>query len=118
MRVWIGNTEITKWIADFTDTRNDVEAPDAGRDLSGLMHRGRVTIKKKFQVNCVPMSLTDLTTIENLVLPESFTVRVADNNSTSGKTYNMYSNNVTKQYFAFIGGQDWYKDISFPLIEM
>lgn len=118
MRVWIGNTEITKWISEISETRNDVEAPDAGRDLSGKMHRGRVAVKAKFQVNCVPMSVTDLDAIEALIYPQSFNVKVADNKSTTGTTYRMYSNNVTKKYFAFIGGKDWYSDISFPLIEM
>lgn len=124
MRLWINNTEITHWIANkgYSDTRNDIEAPDAGRDLSGLMHRGRVDIKKKVQVNIKPLSITDVNTLEALIEPESFSVTITPNNeaknSTSAISYNMYSNNFTKHYYAFIGGKDWYHEISFPLIEM
>ena len=43
--------DITPYIAfqGLTFSRNDVDAPDAGRDMSGLMHRGRVGVKEK---NC------------------------------------------------------------------
>ena len=124
MRMWIENTEITHWLANkgYGDTRNDIESPNSGRDLSGLMHRGRVAIKKKAQVNIKPLSVTDVNTLEELIEPESFNVTVAPDNesktSSSAITYRMYTNNVTKSYYAFIGGKDWYNNISFPLIEM
>ena len=33
-------------------TRFDVEAPDTGRTLDGVMHRGRVTVKVRLDVTC------------------------------------------------------------------
>ena len=50
-------TDITKGIAyqGITFSRNDVEAPDAGRTLDGIMHRSRVAIKEKIKIKTVPM---------------------------------------------------------------
>lgn len=36
-------------------TQNDVDSPQAGRTLDGLMHRGKVTSKVKIEVQCIPV---------------------------------------------------------------
>ena len=36
-------------------TRFDVEAPDTGRTLDGVMHRGRVASKVRLDITCRPL---------------------------------------------------------------
>ena len=40
-------------------TRFDVEAPDTGRTLDGLMHRGRVASKIRLDLTCRPLKTSE-----------------------------------------------------------
>lgn len=37
----------------------DLDSPDAGRTLDGIMHRGRVATKVKVEIKCIPVKPTD-----------------------------------------------------------
>ena len=43
---WVDITPMIAW-QGLTFSLNSVDAPNAGRDMSGLMHRGMVAIKEK-----------------------------------------------------------------------
>ena len=40
-------------------TRFDVEAPDTGRTLDGVMHRGRVASKVRLDITCRPLKSSE-----------------------------------------------------------
>lgn len=126
MKVEIKNSsnnwvDITPWIAwkGLTWSINSVDAPDAGRDISGLMHRGMVAIKEKMNINTIPLERADVSTLMTLLLPESFEVRVDKYPATNAsKTMTMYSNNIKTTYVIHRSGGEDLQTLSFPLIEM
>ena len=124
MKVEIYNTstsawvDITPWIAwqGLTFSRNDVDAPDTGRDMSGLMHRGRVASKEKMNVTTIPLTKTQSSTLQTLIYPESYQVRITPYPRTNAaQTLTVYSNNVNVKYLL---NKNDLQSLSFPMIEM
>lgn len=112
--------DITPWIAwqGLTFSRNDVDAPDAGRDISGLMHRGRVAVKEKINIQTIPLTRAQSSSLQTLLLPETIQVRVNPYPQTNGsKTFSMYSNNVKTTYVIHRANGEDIQSLSFPLIE-
>ena len=114
--------DITPYIAfqGLTFSRNDVDAPDAGRDMSGLMHRGRVAVKEKMNINTIPITKAQSSSIQSLLYPETIQVRVTPYPRTNAAhTMNMYSNNVKVTYIIhYTNGSEDMQSLSFPLIEL
>lgn len=125
MKVEIKNSsntwvDITPYIAfqGLTFSRNDVDAPDAGRDMSGLMHRGRVSVKEKMNINTIPLTKAQSSSLQTLLYPETIQVRVTPYPRTNAaQILSMYSNNVKVTYLIqYSSGEDM-QSLSFPLIE-
>ena len=113
--------DITPWIAwqGLTFSRNDVDAPDAGRDMSGLMHRGRVAVKEKMNIQTVTMTKAQSAALQTLLYPQSIQVRVNPYPRTNAsQTMTMYTNNVETTYVVHTNGGDELQSLSFPLIEL
>jgi hypothetical protein len=114
---WI---DITPYI-DFqglTFSVNSIDAPDAGRDMSGLMHRGMIAIKEKMNIQTIQLTKSQASTLITLLLPQSFEVRVTPYPQTNAaKTMTMYSNNV-KTTYTIKCANDELMSLSFPLIEL
>ena len=113
--------DITPWIAwqGLTFSRNDVDAPDAGRDMSGYMHRGRVAIKEKMNINTVPLTKSQVSTLQSLLKPATIQVRVTPYPETNAtKAMYMYSNNVKTTYIIHRESGEDIQSLSFPLIEL
>lgn len=125
MKVEIKNSsntwvDITPYIAfqGLTFSRNDVDAPDAGRDMSGLMHRGRVAVKEKMNINTIPLTKSQSASLQQLLYPETVQVRVTPYPRTNAAhTMNMYSNNVKVTYIIHYSSGEDMQSLSFPLIE-
>ena len=98
-------------------TRFDVEAPDTGRTLDGVMHRGRVAVKVRLDVTCRPLTAAETATVLNAIAPEFVTVRYEDPMQGSvSKT--MYSNNIpTLCSTVSPDGTARWEGLAFPLIE-
>lgn len=112
--------DITPWIAwqGLTFSRNDVDAPNAGRDMSGLMHRGRVAVKEKMNINTVQLTRAQSAMLQTLLYPETIMVRVTPYPRTNGSyIMNMYSNNVKTTYVIHRENGEDLQSLSFPLIE-
>lgn len=112
--------DITPWIAwqGLTFSRNDVDAPNAGRDMSGYMHRGRVAVKEKMNINTVPLTRAQSAKLQTLLYPETILVRVNPYPRTNDlKALNMYSNNVKVSYVIHKENGEDLETLSFPLIE-
>ena len=93
--------DITPWIAwqGLTFSLNSIDAPNAGRDMAGYMHRGMVAIKEKMNVNTVPLTRSQSAKLYSLLIPETFLVRVTPYPRTNEpKIMTMYSNNVKTSY--------------------
>ena len=118
-QVSINGTDITNWIAEkgIKWTRNDLDGPNAGRTLSGLMIRDRVAIKIKLEITCKELYGEDLQTLLTLLLPEY--VDVTYNDPLYGEvTKTMYSNNNTSILNRIdTAGKRVWGSIMFPLIE-
>lgn len=112
--------DITPWIKyqGVTFSRNDIDSPDAGRDMSGTLHRGRVASKEKMNIATIPLTRSQSSRLQTLLFPETVMVRVnpypRTNNS---QTFYMYSNNVKTQYLQHTENGDDLQELSFPLIE-
>ena len=112
--------DITPWIAwqGLTFSRNDVDAPNAGRDMSGLMHRGRVASKEKMKINTVQLTREQVSTLHNLLFPETIQVRVNPYPKTNAPhVMTMYSNNVSTTYVIHRESGEDLQSVSFPLVE-
>ena len=112
--------DITPWIAwqGLTFSRNDVDSPDAGRTMSGLMMRGRVASKEKMEVKTVQLTKAQSSRLQTLLFPESIQVRVTPYPRTnSAHIMKMYSNNVKTTYVIHRENGEDLQSLSFPLIE-
>lgn len=121
MTVIVNGTDITKWIKyqGITFSRNDVEAPDAGRDMQGLMHRGRVAFKERMDIQTVQLTRAEAAQLHALLLPESFSVTVNPYpNTNASQTMTMYSNDVKTTYVIHRANGEDLQEMSFPLVEM
>lgn len=67
----IGGTDITNYIAasGFQWERNDIDAPNSGRDMSGTMRRAIIATKDKIEVTCRRLTTSELNTLTSLLAP-------------------------------------------------
>lgn len=118
INTWV---DITPYIAfgGLTFSVNSIDAPDAGRDMSGLMHRGMIAIKEKINIQTIQLTKAQASTLITLLLPDSFQVRVTPYPQTNAeKVMTMYSNNVKTTYTIKYSSGEEMMSISFPLIEL
>ena len=112
--------DITPWIAyqGLTFSRNDVDSPDAGRDMSGYMHRGRVGVKEKMNITTVQLTRAQSSKLQTLLYPETIQVRVTPYPRTNtSHTMSMYTNNVKTTYVIHRENGEDLQSLTFPLIE-
>lgn len=127
MTVEIYNTSSTAWVditpmiawQGLTFSRNDVDAPDAGRTMDGTMHRGRVASKEKMEIKTVQLTRAQVSALETLLFPETIQVRVTPYPRTNAAhTMTMYSNNVKATYIIHRANGEDLQSLSFPLVEV
>ena len=115
----IDGTDILKYVASdgLKYTRSDLDGPNAGRTLDGVMHRDRISSKIRWDVTCKLLKEEELAIVLSLIEPEFVTVEYTDLQTRQVVTKTMYSNNVpTSLAFAYDGGS-WWTSFTFPLIE-
>lgn len=97
--------------------RNDLDGPEAGRTLDGLMHRDRVASKVRMDITCRPLRSFEAQIVLQAIYPEYVTVRYTD--PMSGLTERtMYANNNPATHMMIQdNGVEWWSGITFPLIE-
>lgn len=118
-QISIGGVDITDYIAEkgIVWSRNDLDGPNAGRTLTGLMIRDRVAVKIKLEITCKDLTGDQLSTILNLIYPQYVEVTYEDP-LYGNVTKTMYSNNnkATLGYIDTANERVW-TSITFPLIE-
>lgn len=116
----IDGTDITNLIAyqGVQWKRNDIDGPNAGRTLSGLMVRDRVATKIRLDITCRQLTLPEVRMLLNLLMPEFVSVTY-DDPMDGLVTRTMYANNNGAQFlFARDGDtKEWWDNVSFPLVE-
>lgn len=120
MQITIDGTEITDYIAHggLKWTRSDIDGPDAGRSMDGVMHRLRVGTKIRLDITCRPLTATELRTLLNLIYPEYVTV-VYDDPMSGRVSKTMYSNNNPASYYRMKrSGVEQWTGVTFPLVEV
>ena len=118
--ILIDGTDITNLIAyqGVQWKRNDIDGPNAGRTLSGLMVRDRVATKIRLDITCRQLTLPEVRMLLNLLMPEFVSVTY-DDPMDGLVTRTMYANNNGAQ-FLFARDEDtkeWWDNVSFPLVE-
>ena len=80
MTLTINGVDMTPYIAygGLKWSRNDIDAPNTGRDMSGLMHRGRVSTKIRLDVTCKLLKADELRTVLTAIIPEYVSVTYDD----------------------------------------
>lgn len=118
MTVEINGVDITSYIAigGFKWSRNDVDGPNAGRTLAGLMDRDRIATKIRLDITCRPLRIRELNTVLNLIMPEYVQVTY-DDPLYGRRTATMYSNNNPASYSMTKYGVEWWDGVTFPLVE-
>lgn len=98
-------------------SRNDIDSDKAGRTMDGTMHRGRVAMKRRLDINCKPLTTQETMVLLNLIRPEFVEVEYTD--PMDGLIYaTMYSNNIPATVMTIDNdGNAVWKGIKFPLIE-
>ena len=119
MRVIVDGTDITNYIGynGLKWQRNDIDSPNTGRDMSGTMHRGRVSTKIRLDITCRPLYAMELRVLLNLIYQEYVTVTY-DDPMEGSVTKIMYSNNNPAAYQGMNkDGRELWTGVTFPLIE-
>ena len=114
-------TDITPYIAfgGLTFSLNSVDAPDAGRDMAGFMHRGMIAVKEKMNIQTVQLTKSQVASLFTFLVHDSFYVRVTNYpNTNSAKVLLMYTNNVKTTYVIHRASGEDLQSLSFPLIEL
>lgn len=120
MRLTIDGTDITPYIANqgIKWQRSDVDSPDAGRTLDGKLHRARVATKIRLDITCRPLMSFEARIVLNAIQAEWVTVSYDDPMLGYRENIKMYANNNPATYLMkTTGGTEWWKGITFPLIE-
>lgn len=97
--------------------RNDIDAPNSGRTMDGMMQRGRVATKIRLDITCRPLRAEEARLVLNTILPEYVHVDYYDPMSGYRSGVTMYSNNNPASFLIEKPEDDWWSGITFPLIE-
>ena len=115
----INGTDICPYVVDdgIEYTMNDLDGPNAGRTVSGLLIRDRVAVKDSWKITCRPLTGEQLAIILSLIYPEWVLCSYTHPMTNTVVTKTLYSNNRTVQFRHTDGNKDFWGGISFPLIE-
>lgn len=98
--------------------RSDVDGPGAGRDMTADIRRNRVATKRRLDVTCTPLKLSDASKVLTAIMPEFVSVKYTDPQIGDVVTRTMYSNNNPASYcISRSDGTELWSGITFPLIE-
>lgn len=99
--------------------RSDLDSDNAGRTQDGIMHRGRVASKIRWDFSAIPLSTESANILLNLILPEYVEVETNIDPLYGYYLKTFYSNNTPATCMTIdpITGEARWVDITFPLVE-
>lgn len=115
--VWF---DLTPYIAaqGLKWSRNDIDAQNSGRDTQdGLMHRKRVSQKKRLDITCRPLLQSELTAVLQAIDPQWLQVKYWDALAGAEVTKKMYTSTVPASFYFDDGIRQYWTGVEFPLIE-
>jgi len=101
----------------FTWSINEVSASSAGRTSDGLMHKERVTRKRKIVLAWNGVSRDEAAEILNAFSPEYFKVTYYDPLAQKNQTRTFYAGDQTAPVKTWTVNNKVYEQISFDIIE-
>ena len=115
---WVDITSYLEY-QGLSFSRNDLDAPDSGRTLDGIMHRNRVASKERMDCNTIPLNMSRLNNLLTLLYPETFDIRVTPYpGTTTSKVLTVYSNSIKINHVLQLANGEDLQRVSFPLIEV
>lgn len=98
-------------------SRNDIDGPNAGRDMNGTMRRGRVAVKSKLKLTCRPLNHTEMAALNASLNHETIEVTYLDpiRGLYTGEFYGSSVDGTTAMTF---GGDVLWTGTTFSLIEV
>lgn len=102
-------------------TRNDLDSDSSGRTLDGVMHRSRVAMKRKLEINNLKrLTVQQMRLLNAALMPQTISVTFID--PIIGGVYQgtFYGSSVqaTTQYYDESTDDIYWHDVSFNIIEV
>jgi len=115
----VDGIDMTPYLAyqGFKWSRNDVDAPETGRTLDGMMQRTRVSTKVRLDITCRPLTAEEASIVLTAIMPVWVQVQYLDPQVGAVVTKTMYANNNPASYMINKGGKAYWNGITFPLVE-
>ena len=116
----IGSTNFSSYVATdgFKWERNDIDAPDSGRDMNGTMRRKIIARKDKIQITCRSLRPAELSTLTNALSNATMSVTYTVPGQ-STRTAEFYNSKKTAGIVQDLGNNVMtYSGVSFDLIEV
>lgn len=121
--LYIGGVNIMPMIEQggLKFTYNDIDAPDSGRTLDGIMHRGKIGSKAKIEIKCWPLTPQEASIVLRALESQYVSVTTnVDPRSGGYASYTMYNSTRPATAFTFDNekGIGRWEDLAFTLIEV
>lgn len=115
----IGGTDFAGYVATggYGWERNDVDAPDSGRDLTGAMRRRVIARKDKLQITCRPLTPTELSTLITKLTSGQVSVTYTVPGQ-GNRTATFYNSQKSAGIVQDLGSVMTYENVKFNLIEV
>ena len=117
----IGNLDVTNMVAEkgFQWERNDIDAPNSGRNMNGTMRRKIVTTKDKISVTCRNgLTEAELTALTTALAPQTVSVTYYCPGTASVTTKTFYGSKIQSGVVMDLGARMLFDGIQFSLIEV
>lgn len=116
----IGGTDFSSYVAadGFDWERNDIDAPNSGRDMNGTMRRRIIARKDKLQITCRPLTVNELQTLWGKLTSTTVSVTYTVPGQ-SNRTATFYNSQKSTGVKMDVGNNVLlYKETKFDLIEV
>lgn len=114
--IWVNGVEI-KTPSGFTWGLQDISDSAAGRTQDGIMHKNRVTRKRKLSFTWAAPTPQETSAILAAFDPEYVNITYPDAKSGGNETRTFYTGDITSLMKIWTIGQKRYDSLSFDVIE-
>ena len=111
--------DIAPLIEEIKWSENDLDSPNAGRTLDGLMHRGKVTSKRRADIKLMPEKASVINPVLQIIRNEYFMCETDLAPSDGGVLYMTMYNSTRSGSIQIVNtdGVIMHKDVAFNIIE-
>jgi len=121
MTFTVGGVNLIPYIAydGLSYQLSDIDDPDTGRMMNGVMRRGKISDKEKWKVKCRPnLTTAEMSTVITAISTQYVSVQYLSPKTNTVVTKSMYVGDRTAAHFIErADGVTLWKDLSFSLIE-